>query len=380
VTTLYPPARLGFVGGGQLARMMAVEARRMGYGTVVLDPDPDCPAAQVCERSFQGSLADPATLEAFAAAVDVATLDHEHIPAAQLEALAARTHVRPSPRVLGIVQDRLVQREFVASLGVPGPGFMAVSDRASLEAAVHRFGYPLVLKTRREGYDGKGQLRVKSAADLPTAEAFVTGAEVLAESFVRFEREISVVLARGLRGEIAVYPIADNVHERHVLRTTVAPADVPAQVADAARAIAVRIAEAFDYVGVIAVEMFLTRSEDGGAVLVNEIAPRVHNSGHYTQGACVTNQFEQHVRAVMGLPLGDARLVSPAVMVNLFGDLWGDGAPSFAPVLERPEAKLHLYGKRSAKPGRKMGHVVVLAPTRAEAEAEAKALRAALER
>jgi 5-(carboxyamino)imidazole ribonucleotide synthase len=375
-SALYPPARLGFVGGGQLARMMAVEARRMGYGTVVLDPDPDCPAAQVCERAFQGSLADLATLEAFAAAVDVATLDHEHIPAAQLEALAARTHVRPSPRVLGIVQDRLVQREFVASLGVPGPGFMAVSNRASLEAAVHRFGYPLVLKTRREGYDGKGQLRVKSAADLPIAEAFVTGAEVLAESFVRFEREISVVLARGVGGEIAVYPLADNVHEQHVLRTTVAPADVPAQVADAARAIAVRIAEAFDYVGVLAVEMFLTAD---GAVLVNEIAPRVHNSGHYTEGACATNQFEQHVRAVMGLPLGDARLVSPAVMVNLFGDLWAAGTPSFAAVLERPEAKLHLYGKRSAKPGRKMGHVVVLAPTRAEAEAEAEALRAALE-
>jgi len=376
VTTLFPPASLGFVGGGQLARMMAVAARRMGYRTVVLDPDPDCPAAQVCDHVVAGELGDPAVLAAFAAEVDVATLDHEHVRAELLEALAARVAVRPSPSVLGTVQDRLVQREFVARLGIPGPGFMAVGSRAELEQAVQRLGFPLVLKTRREGYDGKGQLRVHGPEDFAAAEALIAHADVLAEGFVHFEREISVVLARAVDGQLEVYPLADNHHERHVLRTTLAPADVPDAVAERARDIAVRIAEAFGYVGVLAVEMFLCPD---GSVLVNEIAPRVHNSGHYTEGACATSQFEQHVRAVMGLRLGEARLLSPAVMINLFGDLWAHGNPSFEAVLMKPQAKLHLYGKRSAKAGRKMGHVVVLAPTREAALISGRTLRTAIE-
>jgi 5-(carboxyamino)imidazole ribonucleotide synthase len=376
VSTFFPPASLGFVGGGQLARMMAAEARRMGYRTVVLDPDKDCPAAANCDEVVAGDVTNPKVLADFGELVDVITLDHEHVRAELLDALSSHALVRPAPSVLRTVQDRLVQREFIAGLGIKSPGFMAIHSRADLHAAAQRFGFPLVMKTRREGYDGKGQLRIHSEANFSEAEAFVDAADVLVESFVRFEREISVVLARSVDGQIEIYPIADNHHERHVLRTTRAPAEVTEAVVEEACRIAVRIAEAFAYVGVLAVELFLTAE---GEVLVNEIAPRVHNSGHYTQGACATSQFEQHVRAVMGVSLGDARMLSPAVMINLFGDLWHNGAPNFEAVLARRQAKLHLYGKHAAKPGRKMGHVVVLEPTLEAAVATGEALRLELE-
>ncbi len=353
--TFLPGATLGILGGGQLGRMIAVEARRMGYRTVCLDPTPDCPAAQVCDEAITAPF-DAKAARALAAESDVVTLEWENVPAALVEAAAARAPVFPSSSVLSTIQDRLVQREFLKKRRLPQTAFAEVSSHAELFLAAEKLGYPCLLKRRRHGYDGKGQLKLRSPRDLETAGPMLEAPCVL-EAWVPFSKEVSVILARGQSGETSAFPLAENVHRGGILHTTRAPAAVPARLARRAQRLAADIARALGHVGVMAVEMFVLRN--GRGLLVNEIAPRVHNSGHFTLGACKTSQFEQHVRAVCGLPLGDARLLSPVVMVNLLGELWANGEPRFFEALGA-DMKLHLYGKAKPAPGRKMGHALIL--------------------
>jgi 5-(carboxyamino)imidazole ribonucleotide synthase len=305
-----------------------------------------------------GALGDVEAAKRLGRQCDVVTLDTEHVPAAVLHELEAITLVRPAPSVLAVVQDRREQRLFLTAQGVPQPRHAFVDDLPSLEAAVSEVGVPAVLKTRRSGYDGKGQARIHGPHEIRGAFEAIAEAPAVLEAFVDFDKEISVVLARDVRGQVRFYPIAENDHRRHILHTTRVPARVSAELGREAESIAERIASALDHVGVIAIEMFVTR---GGELLVNEIAPRTHNSGHYTLGGCTTSQFEQHVRAICGLSLGDSTLSGPAVMLNLLGDLWRDGPPPFELLLAEPQAHLHLYGKARAFAGRKMGHVLLMA-------------------
>lgn len=351
---ILPGGTVGVLGGGQLGRMMALAGRRMGYRIVVLDPSASSPTAQVSDDVVVGALTDVEAGRQLARKVDVITLDTEHVPADVLDELEKITPVRPAASVLRTIQDRQTQKQFLDKLGLPQATWAPCED---VDKALGVVGTPAIVKVRRAGYDGKGQVRIDKAADAKAEFAKLKGEPAVAEALVPFAREISVILARGLRGEIAIYPLAENVHRRHILHTTRAPAPISAAGKQRAEEIGVTVAEALGHVGVIAVEMF---ELPDGTLLVNEIAPRTHNSGHYTYGACATTQFEQHVRAVCGLPLGSPRALTGAVMVNLIGDLWRDGSPPWRAVLERPEARLHLYGKDAPAPGRKMGHVVLL--------------------
>jgi 5-(carboxyamino)imidazole ribonucleotide synthase len=337
--------------------MMAIEARRMGYRVVVLDPSPRCPTAQVADGVVVGALDDLESARHLAQQVDVITLDTEHVPADLLAELEKIVPVRPGSSVLRTINDRQIQKQFLDRLGLPQAQWAPSTTQAELDAALVKLGRPAIVKVRRAGYDGKGQVRVEETGDAAAELAKLRGEPSVAEELVRFKREISVVLARGLTGELKIYPIAENVHRRHILHTTRAPAPMKPATKVRAEEIAITVAESLDHVGVMAVEMFELVD---GRLLVNEIAPRTHNSGHYTWGACVTSQFEQHIRAVCGLPLGDPRPTTGAVMVNLIGDLWRAGQPAWQHVLERPEARLHLYGKDAPAPGRKMGHVLLL--------------------
>jgi 5-(carboxyamino)imidazole ribonucleotide synthase len=369
---LAPGATIGVLGGGQLGRMMAVVARQMGYRIIVLDPSPRCPTAQVSDGVVVGALDDVDAAKHLAGQVDVITLDTEHVPAEVLDVLETIVPVRPNASVLRTIQDRLVQKQFLDRIGLPQAVWAPVDD---VHAALARVGRPAILKVRRAGYDGKGQVRIGRDDDPVALLARLRGEPAVAEEVVGFTREISVILARGLDGQIQIYPVAENVHRRHILHTTRAPAAMPEARRKRAEAIAVAVAEALAHVGVMAVEMF---ELPDGRLLVNEIAPRTHNSGHYTYGACATSQFEQHVRAVCGMPLGDPRPLTGAVMVNLIGDLWSQGPPAWYEVLARPEARLHLYGKDAPAPGRKMGHVVLLDDDADRALATAESLVAAL--
>jgi 5-(carboxyamino)imidazole ribonucleotide synthase len=369
---LGPGATIGVLGGGQLGRMMAVVARQMGYRIIVLDPSPRCPTAQVSDGVVVGMLDDIEAARHLASQVDVITLDTEHVPADVLDALELIAPVRPGAQVLRTIQDRLVQKQFLDRIGLPQATWAPVGD---LAAALARVGRPAILKVRRAGYDGKGQVRIERDGDAEAALARLRGEPAVAEEVVGFTREISVILARGQGGQIRIYPIAENVHRRHILHTTRAPAPMPEARHKRAEDIAVSVAEALGHVGVMAVEMFELAD---GRLLVNEIAPRTHNSGHYTYGACATSQFEQHIRAVCGVPLGDPRPLTGAVMVNLIGDLWSKGPPAWHEVLARPEARLHLYGKDAPAPGRKMGHVVLLDDDTDRALGTAEALIATL--
>ena len=357
MTPLVPGATIGVLGGGQLGRMMAVTARQMGYRIIVLDPSARCPTAQVSDGVVVGALDDLEAARHLAKQVDVITLDTEHVPATILTELETIAPVRPGASVLRTIQDRLVQKEFLDRIGMPQAAWAPVGDPDELEVALAKVGRPAILKVRRAGYDGKGQVRVEPDVDAVAQLARLRGELAVAEEVVKFTREISVILARGLGGEIQIYPIAENTHRRHVLHTTRAPAPMVDAQRTRAHDVAVAVAEALGHVGVMAVEMFELAD---GRLLVNEIAPRTHNSGHYTYGACATSQFEQHIRAVCGLPLGDPRALTGAVMVNLIGDLWAHGSPPWHHVLARPEARLHLYGKDAPAPGRKMGHIVLL--------------------
>ena len=373
--TLGPGSTIGVLGGGQLGRMMAVTARQMGFRIVVLDPSPRCPTAQVADGVVVGALDDLDAAKHLAHQVDVITLDTEHVPANILAKLHEITPVRPGSEVLRTIQDRMVQKQFLDRLGVAQAAWAPVADSVELQSGLAKVGASAILKVRRAGYDGKGQVRIDPGADAVAQLARLRGEPAVIEEVVAFAREVSVILARGISGEIRIYPIAENVHRRHILHTTRAPARMPEPQRAKAEAIAITIAEALDHVGVLAVEMFELAD---GRLLVNELAPRTHNSGHYTYGACATSQFEQHVRAICGLPLGDPRALTGAVMVNLIGDLWAKGAPPWQHVLARPEARLHLYGKDAPAPGRKMGHIVLLDDDTDRALGTAEALIAQL--
>jgi 5-(carboxyamino)imidazole ribonucleotide synthase len=372
---ILPGATIGVLGSGQLGRMLAIAARRMGYRVHVYSPERDTPAGQVADREQSAPYEDLDAVRRFAREVSVVTFEFENVPAAAAAAAAEAAPVRPEGRVLHTTQDRAREKRFLASAGLPVPAFDIVEREAGLDAAVARVGTPAVLKTTRFGYDGKGQARIEAPAAARAAWAAVGGGPCVLEAHVDFACEVSVVGARGLEGAVAHYGVVENRHARHILDVTIAPASVPAAVAREAERIACAVLEALDVVGVLCVEMFVTHD---GRVLVNELAPRTHNSGHFTIEACATSQFEQQLRAVCGLPLGAVAQRAPAAMANLLGDLWVGGEPRWAAALAVRGVALHLYGKAEARPGRKMGHLTALAPTTEEASRLVLEARAAL--
>jgi 5-(carboxyamino)imidazole ribonucleotide synthase len=356
-----PGATIGILGGGQLARMLALAGARLGLKSHVYSPYPDDPAFDVCAGRTRANFADEAALARFAETVDVVTYEFENVPAATASFLEARKPVRPNPSVLAFTQDRLVEKQFVQRLGIATADFADVADAGALARAVARIGRMSILKTRRLGYDGKGQAPLRDGADLAVTFRALGGGPCILESFVNFAREISVVAARATDGAFRAYDVCENVHENHILATTTAPASIRPETAREAIDIARRISEAAGYVGVLAVEMFVVERAGAEKLVVNEIAPRVHNSGHWTLDGAETSQFEQHMRAVAGWPLGSTRRHGRAVMRNLIGDEVND----WPKLLREEGACLHLYGKKETRPGRKMGHV-----TRVTAEEE----------
>jgi 5-(carboxyamino)imidazole ribonucleotide synthase len=350
--SLGPDATIGILGGGQLGRMLALAAARLGFKCHVLCPDPGSPAFDVVRRVTEADYADMAALDRFAADVDVVTYEFENVPAETATFLSARKPVLPDPKVLATTQDRLTEKEFVKSLGIGTAKFAAVDSSAGLTAALAKVGRPAVLKTRRFGYDGKGQIMIRDGGD-PAMFDELGGQSQILEAFVPFEREISVVAARGRDGAVECFDVIENEHRDHILKTSRVPAAVTPAVAAEARRIAEKIAEAFGYVGVLAVEMFVVKDGGGHTVLVNEIAPRVHNSGHWTIDGASVSQFEQHIRAVAGLPLGKPIRRGRIEMSNLLGAEVEDAGKWLA----TPGAAVHLYGKTAVRPGRKMGHV-----------------------
>ena len=342
-------ATIGILGGGQLGRMLSVAAARLGFRTCIFEPGGDCPASHVANHHFKAPYEDTDALRAFADAADVITYEFENIPTSALDLLESRRPVRPGREALRISQDRLTEKEFLRGLGLATAPFAAVDSRADLDAAIARIGLPAILKTRRFGYDGKGQARIMTQADADAAFADMGDAPAILEGFVDFSHEVSVIAARGLSGEVAAFDPGENVHEAGILRRTTVPARLTSGQRSDAVLLAAQILNRLDYVGVLGVELFVTA--DG--LVVNEIAPRVHNSGHWTQNGCAVDQFEQHIRAVAGWPLGDGRRHADVVMENLIGaDM--DRVPELA---RESDVALHLYGKTEVKPGRKMGHV-----------------------
>lgn len=374
-----PPSTLGILGGGQLGRMLAMEARRSGYRVIIFtDEPPGCPAGQFADMEINASYDDSAALARFLEAVDVVTAEFENIPDACLQAVEAVRPLRPSRRAIHTTQHREREKLFLREQGIACAEFRIVEDLAGLEAAVAELGRPCVIKTAAFGYDGKGQRKVEAETDLAEAWWDFTGNHAVVEQWVPFVCEVSVVGARSVDGRMAVHGVVENRHTHHILDVTRAPASVEPAIASQALDLWEAVAEGLDYIGTMAVEMFVTEQ---GRVLVNEIAPRPHNSGHYTLDACVTNQFQQQMRAVCGLPLGDPTQHTPAVMVNLLGDVWPEEnvAPDWAAVLAHPRAKLHLYGKAEPRSRRKMGHFTVLGDTSEEAMDSALQIRRALE-
>jgi 5-(carboxyamino)imidazole ribonucleotide synthase len=370
-----PGATVGVLGSGQLGRMFAIAARRMGYRVHTLSPDTDTPTGQVADREIQAAYDDLDAVREFARGVDVVTFEFENVSAAATEAAAAYAPVRPAGAVLHTTQHRLREKTFLAQAGIPVAPFAPVRSLADLEAALATLGTPAVLKTAGWGYDGKGQVKIAAPGEAAAAWRTIGGQEAILEAFVDFDREVSVVAARGLDGAFAHFGVIENRHQRHILDVSIAPAAVPPAVEREAVEIARGILEGLEVVGVLCVEMFLCRD---GRLLVNELAPRPHNSGHLTFDACVTSQFEQQLRAICGLTLGSPELLRPAAMANLLGDLWADGDPDWAAACRYPGVKLHLYGKADARPGRKMGHLTALAATPEAAMAQVVAARAAL--
>ena len=342
-------ATIGILGGGQLGRMLSVAAARLGYRSHIFEPSANPPAADVAHALTTASYDDAAALTAFAETVDVITYEFENIPTAALDLLEALRPIRPNRRALAIAQDRILEKDFLTGLGLTCAPYRAVNTAAEMMAAVAEIGTPSILKTTRLGYDGKGQARLTSPEDADAAFASMNGAPSVLEGFIDFSHEVSVIAARGLDQSVACYDPGENVHRSGILHTTTLPARLtPAQRSDAIL-LAARILNALDYVGVMGVEIFVTAK----GLIVNEIAPRVHNSGHWTQNGCAVDQFEQHIRAVAGLPLGDGARHSDVVMENLIGD----DIDRLPQILRENDAALHLYGKAEARPGRKMGHV-----------------------
>ena len=353
---LPPGAVIGILGGGQLGRMLALAAARLGFDVAILDPEPDAPAARVAAHVVVGAYDDPDALARLADLADVVTFEFENVPAASVEALiAAGRPVAPAGRALAIAQDRLAEKTFLNEAGAPTVAFAQIDGPGDIALALERMGHPLLLKSRRGGYDGKGQMWVEHAGEAEAAWAAIGARAAIAEAPADFRRELSIIAARGRDGEIAVYPLGENHHADGVLRRTVAPARAsPATQAQAERVAATLLA-ALDYVGVIGVELF---ERDDGRLLVNEFAPRVHNSGHWTLDGCEVDQFEQHIRAVAGWPLGPTDAIAQVEMTNLLGD----EIAAWSRLAGEPETRIWFYGKAEARPGRKMGHVNRLRP------------------
>jgi 5-(carboxyamino)imidazole ribonucleotide synthase len=354
---ILPGSTLGMLGGGQLGRMFTVAARTMGYQVIVLDPSPDSPAGRMADQHLRAAYTDEWALKQMARACDAMTVEFESIPAEVLRRLGRSVAVRPSSLALETTQNRIREKTFILDTGLATADFQAVRSVDELQTAWSVLAPPLILKRAAFGYDGKGQADVQDYDELRTAFEGLGHVPCVLEQRVDLNLELSIVLARSLNGHTCCFPPAENVHTGGILSTSIVPARVDAKLAQEARDMATRLAEALDYCGVMAVEFFITHDDQ---LLVNEIAPRPHNSGHYTIDACITSQFEQQVRMMCGLPAGNPKLQSPVVMVNLLGDLWEKETPDWSRVFRYPTAKLHLYGKREARPGRKMGHVCCL--------------------
>lgn len=372
---ILPGATLGMLGGGQLGRMFAFRAHEMGYRVVVLEPDPRSPAGAVADVHILASYDNEAALRELASKVAVVTTEFENVPAPTLALLETLTRVTPPPAAVAVAQDRIAEKTHLQNAGFPVAAFAPVGTAAEARDAARSLGGASILKTARLGYDGKGQALVSTPDDAAEAYSALGGVLCVLEEKLTLERELSVVLGRGTDGDSAVFPVGENVHRGGVLHSTMVPAGIDQALADEARGLAQRVAESLAYVGVLGVELFVA---NGGQLYVNEIAPRPHNSGHYTIDACATDQFEQQVRAACRLPLGDTRLISPVAMINLLGDLWADGEPAWDRALAEPGLRLHLYGKTEPRPGRKMGHLTVLAAAPDEALAIAERAFAAL--
>ncbi|HKU63181.1 MAG TPA: 5-(carboxyamino)imidazole ribonucleotide synthase [Gemmatimonadales bacterium] len=357
---ILPGATLGVLGGGQLGRMFTLQARTMGYRVVVLDPDSGSPAGQLADRHLRAGYTDPTALDELARDCAAVTTEFENVPAEALERLSAWVRVRPPGSAVATAQDRITEKSFLERHGFATAPFRPVRTAEDLAGALGAVGTPALLKTSRMGYDGKGQATVEHPGEAAAAFAGLGSVPCVLEERLKLEREVSVVLARGDDGAVAPFPVGENRHRNGILETTVVPARIPAPLADAAVDLAGRVAAALDYVGVLGVELFVAT---GGRLYVNELAPRPHNSGHYTLDACSTDQFEQQVRALCGLPLARPKLLTPVAMVNLLGDLWADGPPRWEEAFRRPGVRLHLYGKAEARPGRKMGHLNCLGET-----------------
>ncbi|MBD0326252.1 MAG: 5-(carboxyamino)imidazole ribonucleotide synthase [Pyrinomonadaceae bacterium] len=375
--TILPGATIGVLGSGQLGRMFAIAARRMGYRVHTFSPDSDTPTGQVSDYEVNASYADLEAVKHFAKGVSVVTFEFENVPAETVEAASIYAPVRPSGAVLHTSQHRLREKTFLKTAGFPVAPFRRVGSLVELQTALDELGYPAVLKTAGFGYDGKGQTKITSANEMEKAYHALNGQEAVLEMFVDFEREVSVVAARGADGRQTDYGVIENEHSRHILDVSIAPAAVTPAVARKAVRIAQGVLATLDVIGVMCVEFFLTRD---GQLLINELAPRPHNSGHLTFDACVTSQFEQQLRAVCGLPLGSTEMLRPAAMANLLGDLWQDGEPRWSAACAYPQVKLHLYGKLEARPGRKMGHLTAMAADAVEAARLVRKARESLTR
>jgi 5-(carboxyamino)imidazole ribonucleotide synthase len=374
---ILPGATVGVVGGGQLGRMFTLQARTMGYDVVVLDVDPLSPAGSVANRQIQAAYDDERALADLASSCQAITTEFENVPAAALEILGRSALVRPPVEAVATAQDRIAEKSYFQSHGFPTARFSPIRDLEELEAALMMTQFPALLKTSRLGYDGKGQAVVQSQNEARAAFGRFHQVPCILEELLALEGELSVVLARGADGDVAPFPVGENRHRDGILETTVVPARVSDALDREARELATGLAEEMEYVGVLGVELFVA---NGGKLLVNEIAPRPHNSGHYTLDACSTDQFEQQLRTLCGLPLAKPWLLSPVAMINLLGDLWKEGEPCWEEAFRRPGVRLHLYGKAEPRPGRKMGHLNCLGINADRALATAVETREALRR
>ena len=368
---LLPGATIGVMGGGQLGRMFAIAARRMGYRVHTFSPEKDGPAAQFSDRATAAAYEDETAVTDFSRAIDLLTFEFENIPPATIEWASRQQVVRPRGGILLVAQNRLREKEFLAGAGFPVAPFQRVGSLADLTSAIEAIGPPAILKGGAFGYDGKGQQRIEPGTSPETIWSGREAEVCVLERMIDFEKEISVIVARAPEGSTAVFPVCENIHRNHILDLTLAPARIDERVARAARELACAVAVRLDLVGLLAVEMFLTGD---GELIINELAPRPHNSGHWTIEGCETSQFEQHVRAVCGLPLGATDVLRPSAMVNVLGELWNNGEPNWAAALAEPHLHLHLYGKRQPRPRRKMGHLTAVGET--VETAAASALRA----
>jgi 5-(carboxyamino)imidazole ribonucleotide synthase len=366
-----PGATIGLMGSGQLGRMFAIAARRMGYRVHVFSPEKDTPAGQFADREIAASYEDETAVRSFAQGVDVLTFEFENIPRQTIDWCTAECEVRPAGSILHIAQNRLREKDFLSSGSIPVAPYRAVRNASNLASALEEIGTPAILKSAAFGYDGKGQRFLEARNRVEEIWSERPGDELILEGAIDFEKEVSVIVGRGITGEMATFPVCENLHRDHILDITVVPARVSRAVEESAADLARAIAEKLDLVGLLAVEMFLQRN---GHLLVNELAPRPHNSGHWTIEGCATSQFEQHVRAVCGLSLGSTEILQPAAMANLLGDAWQNGEPNWAAALAVSGVHLHLYGKHHPRPRRKMGHLTGLA---ANAEAAIKSVLAA---